>query len=91
MDESENTFRDMATKEPVFFTSPDRLNIFYRIPSNQGNKLASQSVFETIGQFYSPSDLHKFQYTLHLPLEEVQSMVEPSRANDSACVTNYSI
>lgn len=66
---------------------PATLNAYYGVTSNAGNKLGSQSVFETIGQYYSPSDLTQFQNAYGLPVEPVAVDIG-GYESDSACVSN---
>ncbi|RYG65186.1 hypothetical protein EON64_12455 [archaeon] len=51
--------------------TPSLLNSYYHITSNTGNSLASQSLFESLEQYYSPSDLTTFQKQFNLPVEAV--------------------
>lgn len=50
---------------------PSLLNSYYNITSNKGNSLASQAVFETIGQYYSEDDLALFEKNYNLPAESI--------------------
>lgn len=51
--------------------TPAVLNSYYEITSNAGSTAASQAVFESLGQYYSPADLTLFQENYNLPKEEV--------------------
>jgi len=43
------------------FMTPPSISSYYNIKSNMANGLATQSVYETSGQYYSTSDLLQFQ------------------------------
>jgi tripeptidyl-peptidase I len=43
------------------FIDPAVLKAYYNIDSDVGNAHATQAVYETIGQYYSPADLRQFQ------------------------------
>lgn len=67
--------------------TPATLNKYYGITSNTGNSKVSQSVFETIGQYYSPSDLAQFQKTYGLPNQPVAVDIG-GFASDTQCTSN---
>jgi hypothetical protein len=64
--------------------SPEKLNKKYNIPTNQGSVKASQSVFETIDQYYSPSDIYDFGKFFSLNLNNNIKNIK-DRASDSIC------
>jgi tripeptidyl-peptidase-1 len=64
--------------------TPAKLNSYYGIPSNQGNSLASQSVYESIEEYYSPADLTTFQKQYSLPIEAVTTDVG-GHVSDDKC------
>eukprot|EP00466_Bigelowiella_natans_P005681 jgi/Bigna1/40855/e_gw1.46.4.1 len=68
-------------------TTPDLLNSFYSISTNEGSKSVSQALFESLGQYYSPSDLSTFQNYFKLPSEKVSKDVG-GHASDTACSSN---
>jgi tripeptidyl-peptidase I len=43
------------------FIDPAVLKAYYNVDSDAGNAQATQAVYETIGQYYSPADLRQFQ------------------------------
>eukprot|EP01034_Spumella_vulgaris_P031299 gene31299-38670_t len=45
------------------------INQLYGIPSNVGNAAQSQSVFETADEYYSPTDLARWQSHYNMPLQ----------------------
>ena len=51
--------------------TPAVLNSYYDITSNTGSTLASQSVFESLGQYYSPSDLSEFETNYDIPQQAI--------------------
>lgn len=65
--------------------TPAKLNTYYNIFTNEGNTMASQSVFESIGQYYSPSDLLQFEAQYGIPLYNVTADVG-GYESDSECV-----
>jgi len=67
--------------------TPALLNSYYEITSNVGNSLASQSVFESLGQYYSEADLAQFQGTFELPAQTV-SVDIGGYESDSQCVSD---
>jgi tripeptidyl-peptidase I len=50
---------------------PAVINQYYHVPNNTGNALTNQSVYETINQTASPSDLTAFQSLFSLPIESI--------------------
>jgi len=65
--------------------TPAKLNSYYNIFTNTGNSLASQSVFESIGQYYSPSDLLQFESDYDIPLYNVTTDIG-GYVSDSECL-----
>ena len=54
------------------YVTPELLNQVYNVKSNQVKSTkATQSVFESLGQSYSPADLEMFQNRMGLPQSEV--------------------
>jgi tripeptidyl-peptidase-1 len=66
------------------YLTPSLLFSFYHIDPI-GNNLASQGVYETIGQTFSPSDLTLFQRTFNLTVEPV-SRVIGGHSSDQTCI-----
>ena len=64
--------------------TPAVLDTFYAIDSNTGSKLASQAVFETSGQTFSPDDLATFEKTFNLPSDAVDTDVG-GHSSDALC------
>eukprot|EP00597_Dinobryon_sp_UTEXLB2267_P003059 CAMPEP_0170068434 /NCGR_PEP_ID=MMETSP0019_2-20121128/7411_1 /TAXON_ID=98059 /ORGANISM="Dinobryon sp., Strain UTEXLB2267" /LENGTH=565 /DNA_ID=CAMNT_0010276079 /DNA_START=27 /DNA_END=1724 /DNA_ORIENTATION=- len=67
--------------------TPALLNSYYGVTSNTGNSLGSQAVFESLGQYYSPSDLALFQENYNLPSDSVDAVVG-GYESDEACATD---
>lgn len=65
--------------------TPALLNSYYNIKSNIGNSLASQSLFESLGQYYSPADLNQFESTYGIPQQDVAQDIG-GYVSDSECV-----
>ena len=63
------------------------MNSYYGVTSNTGNSLGSQAVFESLGQYYSPSDLALFQENYNLPSDNVDAVVG-GYESDEACATD---
>ena len=64
--------------------TPALLNSYYHITSNKGNSKASQAVFESLNQYYSPANLAEFQTDFSLPIQPVAADVN-GHANDTHC------
>lgn len=69
------------------YVTPDRLNQYYRIGSNTGNSLASQGVYESNNQWFSPADLSNFQGFVGIPNEDVAVDIG-GHSSDTACSDN---
>ena len=67
--------------------TPAVLNFAYDIDSNVGHPGATQAVYETIGQGFSPSDLTAFQQRFGLPVIPVNKSIG-GHARDSYCIKN---
>jgi len=68
-------------------TTPLLLENFYRIDnSTAGNRSASQSLFESLGQMFSPDDLSQFQRMYGLPQEPVWEVLGSPNA-PGVCAT----
>ena len=68
------------------YVTPALLNKYYQIGSNTGNKLASQGVYETNNQWFSPSDLAAFESFMGVPSETVAVDIGGHSSNNS-CAT----
>ena len=63
---NKHKFDNLNPQKPILhqmpgFVTPARLNAYYKIDSNNGSHLASQSMYESDDQNYSPADLLEFQ------------------------------
>jgi tripeptidyl-peptidase-1 len=67
--------------------TPALLNSYYHITNNVGNSLASQSLFESLGQYYSPADLNQFESTYGIPQQDVAYDIG-GYVSDDECVTD---
>jgi tripeptidyl-peptidase-1 len=67
--------------------TPALLNSYYDITSNIGNSLASQSLFESLGQYYSEADLTLFEKNYGIPQQSVAYDIG-GYESDSECVDN---
>jgi hypothetical protein len=69
------------------YVYPALLNDYYCIPSNVGNNLTSQAVYESLNQTLSPSDLSTFQTYFGLPQEKIAGDYN-GHVNDQTCLTS---
>jgi tripeptidyl-peptidase-1 len=84
-----NSKIDIAGKKFINrYVTPALLNQVYDIRNNTGSRHASQGVYETIGQTYSPSDLRVFQNYFGLPTEKVARVIG-GHANNNACAKDH--
>ena len=67
--------------------TPDVLNSYYNIPTNTGASSVSQALFESLGQYFSPSDLSQFQTTYDLPQQPIAEVIG-GHESDSQCTDN---
>eukprot|EP01041_Mallomonas_annulata_P004174 gene4174-8296_t len=64
--------------------TPAKLNTFYNIFSNTGNSLLTQNIYSSLNQYFSASDLARFQSKYGIPLHAVD--YDPDRRNsDFVC------
>ena len=68
------------------FVNPAVLKAFYRINNDVGNSASTQAVFATIGQYYSPADLQRFQELFSLIPQKVAVEIG-GQVSDSACIS----
>ena len=67
--------------------TPAILNSYYNITSNTVTSTkATQSLFESLGQSYSPTDLTQFQTTYKLPSDPLDTVIGPNTPTD--CTKN---
>lgn len=64
--------------------TPALINNFYNVTTNKGSKLATQGVYESLGQVYSPLDLSNFQENFGLPQQKVAYDIG-GHEDDKAC------
>jgi tripeptidyl-peptidase-1 len=64
--------------------TPSVINSVYNINSNTGNSQATQSLFESLGQNYSPSDLTIFQDQYNLPEDPIDDVIG-GHDDDATC------
>eukprot|EP01041_Mallomonas_annulata_P007120 gene7120-14483_t len=70
------------------YITPSVLNSFYRIFSNTGSASMTQTIYSSISQYFSSTDLEAFQTLFNIPLEGVDA--DPNnRDSPSACVTDH--
>lgn len=66
------------------YVTPALISRFYGISNNIGSPLASQGVYETINQYFSPADLTQFQHRFGLTVEPVAHVIG-GHSSDKAC------
>jgi len=66
------------------FVTPALLSKVYRIDSNIGNSLVSQGVYETLNQWFSPSDLTAFENFMGIANQKVAVTIG-GHSSDTAC------
>jgi tripeptidyl-peptidase-1 len=72
---------------PSGTVTPSVINQVYNINSNTGNEQATQSLFESLGQTYSPEDLTTFQDQYNLPEDPVDEVIG-GHDDDATCSEN---
>ena len=80
----------LASSSSIYqgYIYPSMLKSYYRIPSSGGNNKASQCIYASIGQSFSPADLSNFQSTFGTGAAVVFN-VTGGHMNDTACLVNY--
>lgn len=68
--------------------TPAVLNKAYNINKNQGHPRATQAVFESIGQSFSPADLSEFQRIYSLPVIPVNMSIGGHSTTSAYCKSN---
>jgi subtilase family serine protease len=75
------------TRQSSGNVSPSLLNSFYHITSNSvQDARATQSLFESLGQSYAPSDLTSFQQSYNLPQTPIAKVIGVNQP--SQCASN---
>lgn len=85
MEEIENYTSSIQHHSVTGLVSPPLLNSYYGISNNIGSAKATQAVFETIGQTFSPKDLQEFQNYYGLPQQKVSTFIG-GHVSDAVCV-----
>jgi hypothetical protein len=70
---------------PTYAVTPATLNTFYNISSNVGHRNATQLIYASINQTFSPNDLAQFQRELGVPQSPVTSDYN-GHSDDSLCI-----
>ena len=65
--------------------TPEVLKSTYGIVNSTGSSLASQAVFSTTGQTFSPSDLTAFQTAFDIPHQSIAAFTGEGHVRDDAC------
>jgi tripeptidyl-peptidase I len=67
------------------FMVPSTLRKFYNVSNAKGSSSSTQSIFATIEQYFSPSDLATFQSEANLPSQNVLKTVG-GHSSDTVCI-----
>lgn len=67
--------------------TPAKLKAAYKMGSSQGNSASTQTIYGTIKQYFSPSDLAQFQKSMGIP-NQVLSFSVGNHTSDIECVKN---
>jgi len=87
---STNALRQLTIRQRVANADgtvvPSLLNSYYNIDSNSVSANSTQSVFESLGQDYSPQDLKSFEQKFNIPEQGIAKVIGPN--NPKACGLN---
>jgi tripeptidyl-peptidase I len=67
------------------FITPAKIYQAYNVDSNVGSPLATQAVYATLNEHYSPDDLTLFQKYFDLPLQAVDTVNDPRAESQAFC------
>lgn len=67
------------------FITPAKINQAYNVDSNAGSPLATQAVYASLNEHYSPADLTLFQKYFDLPLQAVDTVNDPRAESQAFC------
>jgi len=82
-----NSVNTRITKRQGGYVYPSTINTVYNIKDNKvANKNSTQSLFEALGQQFSPADLVDFQYYNSIPDQPVDTIIGSN--NGLWCFTN---
>ena len=84
-----NSTSSIQTKAAAGFINPAILKERYAIGNTLGSEQSTQAAYETIGQYFSPADLKKFQNSFMLEEEPIAFDIG-GHSSDSVCVTSPS-
>jgi tripeptidyl-peptidase-1 len=89
-DATKKRMKEQRIRPPLItaVTNPDVLARGYNIPSLEGNPLATQAVFESGNQSFSPVDLYAFQDMFGMPRQDVADDVN-GHVHNSACAYKH--
>ena len=88
-DEILNSTSSIQTKAAAGFINPAILKERYAIGNTLGSEQSTQAAYETIGQYFSPADLKKFQNSFMLEEQPIAFDIG-GHSSDSVCVTSPS-
>ena len=71
------------------FTTPAKLRSAYNMGTSEGSNSSTQGVYETLGQYYSPADLLKFQTQFGIDPQTVSTVIG-GHESSSVCSSNPS-
>jgi tripeptidyl-peptidase-1 len=71
------------------YVTPAFLNQLYNIASNTGSALTKQAIFASLGQYFSPNDLSRFQSLMGIPIDRIDGNIGlKGHISDIMCATN---
>jgi len=79
----------LATGSASGYITPSLLNSYYDIFTNDGHNLATQSIFSSSNQYFSPANIASFQQAYNIPAHPVDA--DPNhRSSSFQCISNPS-
>ena len=73
------------TSEASSFTNPEKIRNAYNMGTIVGSASSTQGIYASLSQYYSPSDLSRFQSAADLNQQTVSSVIG-DHESDSACI-----
>lgn len=80
--------RSLAGTLLAGYTTPERINLAYGIPSNKGHPKATQAIYEFGHVSYSPQDISDFQYNMDIPDFTVNKTIGATPTTQDVCAAN---
>jgi tripeptidyl-peptidase I len=77
--------RSLAGVVMAGYTTPERINLAYGIPSNKGHPKATQAIYEFGAASYCPEDIADFQYNMDIPDFTVNKTIGAKPTTQAVC------